>query len=1136
MIEAFPQVLKGPVVYIANLTKRSAITDLVDDVFNYVNTRFFKNEKVIAKDANSEQYIECEVVGFVTSATNETSPNGKIQTEDVKYRVKRIEANGKSPMLWTVNADQIRRSKKNNSLPFSKDKLKLFLKQCIEYNDIRMLTIKQDVYKKYVTDANITSLASFYVGKQPIFDLSKVLADKKEKDKKKKQEQKKTEKKQKKSLENGTTPTNKNGKVKKNGKQSSLDDFVTKDGAKIAELKKQKKLEDEEAKRRKEEENRKRKEMEAERLKLLAEERKKRLADLMQLVQVTVRNLNAVKDDLELQDQKPLPIAKPVRTVFPEKYFSDAVMVIEFISSYTDILEDKDKFRNGIDFSLMERALLAREVAGPLSDILQVLLGSIFSLQIEEANEIDIEYESGPITFKDNIPTDQQELIKSATVAATWPQKYLSMNMSELPIDATTLTELLRLHFLISGAKLTETGSKYRFQERGGFQNTDDPGVMFCVENPHILKALTRSTVYELPMDDIMAILRVLINQILSYSSVRDMVEERLESSNKAKMALKNLLSAERKRESQFTADKKEVFEEVKKLMETFEGTDEEKAAHKEQLDKKADLKIKNLEFLAEREKKKFTDQLDKLKREIFDYQLCLGSDRAYRTYWLFESLPGLFIEHDTFGGLCIESPVTNIHGLANCPPEKRYLFIKNMLQEQQNNNLNDKDKENKVSNTLEAKPKTNDAPKLPENESEPVAAAPPVQPEINYSQRDLFMCTGDYDTCRVHNVNDKERVTWTFLHTEEEINALIDSLNPRGYREKMLKEQLESQRELILYHTKKCPVDKLQVDAETIEQRIEQIINDKSKAYSNANLNYPKGTNISDILLTDIRSNILELEFKVTTGQLGTLAVKDRMAWRSALESSNYDMQAPCLQWGPFGQFQEGMCSNFRLLLIFDISSHDKKNFNVDSKGKQKVIQQNGKVPVKKEDDENDENDEEDEDEDDKSSLANMKYEDPGTFISDNDDEMTAESEAQYKQIHGLSCALLQIAQSIDVKYFKPPYGNLKSGGKYGTKEENAEKAQRSLERWQVSLMNCQNASQLFLHYNVLYDAIKWTRSAQNAKCSCRSSKDPDKLLLCDGCNIGRHIYCLKPKLTVSDFATLDSFNGYRFDFQFCL
>lgn len=917
VIEAFPQVLKGPVVYIANLTKRSAISDLVDDVFNYVNTRFFKNEKVVAKDPNSEQYIECEVVGFVTLATNtETSPNGKIQAEDVKYRVKRIEANGKSPMLWTVNSDQIRRRKKDNSLPFSKDKLKLFLKQCIEYNDIRMLTIKQDAYKKYVTDANIISLSSFYVGKQPIFDLSKVLADKKEKDKKKKQEQKKTDKEKKKKPENGVskdgaTP-NKNGKVKKAGKQSLLDDFVTKDGAKISELKKLKKLEDEEAKRRKEEENRKRKEIEAERQKLLAEERKKRLADLMQMVQVTVRNLNAVKDDLELQDQKPLPTTKPVQTVFSDKYFSDAVMVIEFISSYTAILEDKDKFRSGIDFSLMERALLTREVAGPLSDILQVLLGSIFSLQIEEANEIDVEYEGGPITFKDNIPSEQQNLIKWATAAATWPQMYLSLNMSELPIDATTITELLRLHFLTSGAKLTEIGSKYRFQERGGFQNTDDPGVMFCVENPHILKALSKQTVYELPVDDIMSILRVLINQILSYSSVRDLVEERLESSNKAKIALKNLLSAERKRESTLVSEKKEVLEEVKKHLESFEGTEEEKVAQKEALDKKADLKIKNLEFMAEREKKKFTEQLDQLKSEIFDYQLCLGSDRAYRTYWLFESLPGLFIEHDPFGGQCIENPVTNIHGLATCPPEKRYLFIKNMLQEQQNNNSNDKDKENKISNTLDVKAKPNDAAKLPESEAEAMAmAVAPAQPEITYSQRDLFMCTGDYETCKVHNINDPSRVTWSFLHTEEELNALIDSLNPRGFREKLLKEQLESQRELILYHTKKCPIDKLQVDPESVEQRIEQIANDKSKVYSNANFNYPKGTSIADVMLSEIRSNILELEFKVTTGQLGVLAVKDRIQWRIALENGNYEMQTNCLQWGPYGQFQEGKNTN---------------------------------------------------------------------------------------------------------------------------------------------------------------------------------------------------------------------------------
>lgn len=150
---------------------------------------------------------------------------------------------------------------------------------------------------------------------------------------------------------------------------------------------------------------------------------------------------------------------------------------------------------------------------------------------------------------------------------------------------------------------------------------------------------------------------------------------------------------------------------------------------------------------------------------------------------------------------------------------------------------------------------------------------------------------------------------------------------------------------------------------------------------------------------------------------------------------------------------------------------------------------------------------------------MINITYEDPGESFgtdSETDDDQMYQTTEYKKQIHDLACALLQIAQSIDPKYFKPPFGNLKVDRKSNAKELNAIKAKHNFDMWCVSLMNCRNSSQLFLHYNCLYDAIKWTRSAQNAKCVCRSSKDPDKLLLCDGCNVGRHIYCLKPKLTV--------------------
>lgn len=178
---------------------------------------------------------------------------------------------------------------------------------------------------------------------------------------------------------------------------------------------------------------------------------------------------------------------------------------------------------------------------------------------------------------------------------------------------------------------------------------------------------------------------------------------------------------------------------------------------------------------------------------------------------------------------------------------------------------------------------------------------------------------------------------------------------------------------------------------------------------------------------------------------------------------------------------------------------------------------------------------------------LANISYVDPGDALEqigngikietdDKDEVQQIINQVEYeKQIHDLACALLQISQSIDTKYFKPPFGNLKSGGKHGTKDQNAIKAKHSLDMWQVSLMHSKNPSQLFLHYNVLYDAIKWTRSAQNAKCVCRSSKDPDKLLLCDGCNIGRHIYCLKPKLTVcQSISRIPVFIGFLMPFFF--
>ena len=57
----------------------------------------------------------------------------------------------------------------------------------------------------------------------------------------------------------------------------------------------------------------------------------------------------------------------------------------------------------------------------------------------------------------------------------------------------------------------------------------------------------------------------------------------------------------------------------------------------------------------------------------------------------------------------------------------------------------------------------------------------------------------------------------------------------------------------------------------------------------------------------------------------------------------------------------------------------------------------------------------------------------------------------------------------------------------------------------------------QLFLHLSTLERSIIWSKSILNARCRiCRRKGDAEQMLLCDGCDRGLHMYCLKPPLKV--------------------
>lgn len=61
--------------------------------------------------------------------------------------------------------------------------------------------------------------------------------------------------------------------------------------------------------------------------------------------------------------------------------------ILEFFLEFSKPIKVRNYFSNGVDIETLRRALTAKEVAGPLCDIIQMLLCALFNLQEEEAEE-----------------------------------------------------------------------------------------------------------------------------------------------------------------------------------------------------------------------------------------------------------------------------------------------------------------------------------------------------------------------------------------------------------------------------------------------------------------------------------------------------------------------------------------------------------------------------------------------------------------------------------------------------------------------------------------------------------------------------------------------------------------------------
>ena len=288
---------------------------------------------------------------------------------------------------------------------------------------------------------------------------------------------------------------------------------------------------------------------------------------------------------------------------------------------------------------------------------------------------------------------------------ARWPMKHQGQSLSELHMNEWSITEILRLHLASAGAHRHDKCNNWLYQQRGGYRLADDPGLQFRMEDPQILEALNSRTVYELNIDEKIKILSCLMYQILSFATVRDEIDEKFNELREAKEELRQHQIGENKRqrlvEEAVKAKKREEFMQKKeeKLKaqekETQQSKDENKAKENEKMvngdgndpkdTKKKDSETPPEAYMTERqrlaiqtqkekEEKELQKKEDILKSQAYETERVLsdrisdltaksgrtflGRDRAYRRFWVIDSLPGLYVENDDeLIGDCLPQP-----------------------------------------------------------------------------------------------------------------------------------------------------------------------------------------------------------------------------------------------------------------------------------------------------------------------------------------------------------------------------------------------------------------------------------------------------------------------------------------------
>lgn len=1110
-LELFPRELKVVSLYLALTAQRSSFNLVVNDVYLFMKDRYFVGE-VLQACLEGKSWSNCTILQVREPSEQEVEDYNKIAVVNLtdehklfppaclyKYRVQKFCSYNDINHVFEASASHVRRKKRL----ITKEKLRQFLKSCLVLDSRGIWVVQEPVVQNFCIHS--LKFSDIFVGCPPKFPARYEKIAKKVK---------------KNSSKNPLDPSVRGGGKKmkvatksprrdKNSSMSSNDDLndfknvvlnhsteslnsvvpckvlVRKlsesDGSrKIIKKVKKKYVKPEGEKEnlnqvaRKKyttwrgmtlEERQKLKETKAKRAlldKLKRKEEKLKLKEKLKeeklKMALMLKDHNRLREDLECEDLKPLPIPHVVNcSRIPNELFGDFVFIVEFFHCFRNIVNTKHVFPRGIKYEFLEEALTENNLNGMLTKITIFLLKELNKIR-EEDNE-PVECDIGPLDVNDETgdisATDAIRLV----AAEYGGQLYNGAFANEVVLNHLTVTEVLRLHFLSCGGRRWDPNSS-----RMSSVDPGDPVTVLRTQLPHLLENMCHFHLCELSMKEKIAILNCLVDEILACPPLGEELDKRGEELKQKKIELRAQKAAEvkkaREAEAQRIKEKKEAGLKLKQQYNAVVIPEPNPEEFKTELFDKE---------LRSNRKKDFKEMHEELRTLAMNFHLCpIGIDRAHRRFWVFSSIPGLFVEQKAFEvGPCLLQPT---------PREP--------LSPRSGGKASSRKNSPHKSPKKEARCASYDA--CQSSTSEPV-------------RTESWVCSSSGD-CRIHEQS-LTSSKWSYFQREEEVTLLLENLNKRGLRENELRKILLKEEHWVKESVSKCPLTF--IDPSLIAET-----NQDSTSKVSVVEEHPDDS-IGSMLQIILRDRILDLENQIAAGCLGSLEVKDLQEWREAIVNGGYDMQCDQLTWGMYTDPKEKdgtessdstekniIGSNYLLNGVQVINGE----FVITKQSLQALLEISSttndstvtSIHVLEE-----------------KNGQNLRMS-PRKSVEHKTVENADEALSRNKMIcivRGLSCAILQLEQSIELKYIKKPLV-----------EENDSEDDKlyQLKRWEASLMTATSISQLFLHLHILDSSICWSKSVVNTRCvACRRRGDAEKMLLCDGCNRGTHLFCLKPKLT---------------------